>query len=311
MNECLYILSDQEETYLNLIANSSLKETLSLTKQREEATIVLADPPLLAKNMAQFPNLKWAQSTFAGIDTLMAKDLTGKELRKDYQLTNIKGIFGQLISEYVLGYTLSYFRHFNLYRHQQQNQVWEEHGYQSVEGKCMVILGTGSIGQHLSHTATALGFKVIGVNRSGITPTDAKFVECYAIDQLEKAMQKADLVVNALPSTAQTKQILNAQSLSHCNKALLFNIGRGNAVDDDGLLHALEKGWVEHAFLDVFPVEPLPQTSPYWQHKKVTLTPHIAATSFPEQIFGIFAENVQRYFSGQPLINQIDFDRGY
>lgn len=301
----LYILSNQAEAYQALLVNSNLSN-IELTCDASQATIVLADPPLLSKQLDDFPKLQWAQSTFAGIDALVTPSL-----RQDYQLTNVKGIFGQLISEYVLGYSLSYFRHFADYQQQQSGQQWQPHAYQSVAGKTLVILGTGSIGCKLAQTAAALGFACLGVNRSGQAPSNSDFTQCYSIEHIDRALEQADIVVNALPSTQQTRHILNQQHLSHCQDVLLFNIGRGDAVDQQGLLTALEKGWVAHAYLDVFPVEPLPQDSAYWQHPKVTITPHIAATSFPEQVFEIFEQNCQRWLAQQPLLNQVDFALGY
>lgn len=301
----LYILSNQAVAYQALFANSHISN-IELTCDASQATIVLADPPLLSKQLDDFPQLQWAQSTFAGIDALIKPSL-----RQNYQLTNVKGIFGQLISEYVLGYSLSYFRHFADYQQQQSEQVWQPHAYQSVAGKTLVILGSGSIGCKLAQTAAALGFICLGVNRSGQVPSNSHFQQCYSIEQLDCALKQADIVVNALPSTQQTRHILNQPHLSHCQNVLLFNIGRGDAVDEQGLLIALEKGWLAHAYLDVFPVEPLPQGSAYWQHSKVTITPHIAATSFPKQVFEIFEQNCQRWLAQQPLLNQVDFTLGY
>ncbi|OEF29381.1 D-2-hydroxyacid dehydrogenase [Vibrio rumoiensis] len=301
----LYIKSNQAEVYRQLLQQSSLK-TLPITDDKTQATIILADPPLLATQLHEFPKLSWVQSTFTGIDAL-----TEPSLRKDYQLTNVKGIFGQLISEYVLGYSLSYFRHFQQYQQQQQQALWQPHAYQSVANKKMIILGTGSIGAKLAQTASALGFLVIGVNRSGITPKESTFEQCYSIDELDSALSQADIIVNTLPSTQRTRKLINQSHLSHCRDALLFNVGRGDVIDDEGLLVALEHHWVAHAFLDVFAVEPIAATHPYWQHPKVTVTPHIAATSFPEQVFEIFEQNVQRWMNQQPLLNEVNFERGY
>lgn len=301
----LYIASKQTEVYLSLLQQSNLKH-IAITQDKSQANIVLADPPLLAKHLDELTNLKWAQATYAGIDKL-----TKPELRQNYTLTNVKGIFGQLISEYVLGYSLSYFRHLNQYQQLQSNNQWQPIEYQSVIGKKAVILGTGSIGTHVSTSMSFLGFITLGVNSSGTIPQGSAFSQCYSIEELDQALAEADIVINALPSTPQTYHILNAQHLSHCHSALLFNIGRGTAVDEEGLLLALEKGWIAHAYLDVFPVEPLPQESAYWQHPNVSITPHIAANSFPQQVFDIFEQNMQRWQNQQPLLNQVDFSRGY
>lgn len=300
----LYIASKQAKIYRQLLQHSNL-QSLPLTEDKTQATIVLADPPILATQLQDFPKLEWAQSTFAGIDAL-----TEPSLRKDYQLTNVKGIFGQLISEYVLGYSLSYFRHFQQYQQQQQQSLWQPHTYQSVMGKKMIILGTGSIGAKLAQTASVLGFIPIGVNRRGIT-TESTFQYCYAIEKLDEALSQADIIVNTLPSTEQTRNLLNESHLSYCREALLFNVGRGDTIDDESLFIALKNNWIAQAYLDVFPIEPIAKDHPYWQHSKVTVTPHIAAISFPEQVFEIFEQNCQQWINRQPLFNEVNFTRGY
>ncbi|MGF1762574.1 D-2-hydroxyacid dehydrogenase [Aliivibrio kagoshimensis] len=304
MNKLL-ILSNQEQTYLELIAQAKLQD-LEITDDPGQANLVLADPPRLVEHLDSFSNLDWVQSTFAGIDAL-----TDDKLRRDYQLTNIKGIFGQLIAEYVLGYTIGYYRNFEQYRHQQNNKHWEQLPYPTLLGKRMVILGTGSIGSYLANAVRALGIETIGVNRTGIPPMDSPFDVTFHNAELPRALEMADIVVSTLPNTKDTLGLLNKETLSHCEQALLFNVGRGEALDVEGLLHAIRNGSVEHAFLDVFITEPISQQSPFWEHPNITVTPHVAAVSFPEQAFEIFAENYQRWQQGFSLINQIDFEKGY
>ena len=304
MNKLL-ILSNQEHTYLSLIAQAGLNN-LEVTDDPAQANIVLADPPRLVEHLDTLPHLEWVQSTFAGIDAL-----TNEQLRRDYQLTNIKGIFGQLITEYVLGYTISHYRNFAQYRHQQNNKHWEQLPYPTLLGKRMVILGTGSIGSYLAKAVNTLGIQTIGVNRTGIPPMDSPFDVTFHNSELPRALEMADIVVSTLPNTKDTIGLLNKESLSHCKQALLFNVGRGEALDVDGLLFALQNGCIEHAFLDVFIKEPISQQSPFWEHPNITVTPHVAAVSFPEQAFEIFVENYQRWQQGFALVNQIDFEKGY
>lgn len=300
----LCIISRRYELYRQLIENAALPE-LALTDNPAEATLVLADPPLLTGQLEEFSNLHWVQSTYAGIDALIRPGL-----RKDYTLTNIRGLFGQLISEYVLGLLFNHQRHFARYHEQQQQGIWRQHHYNSLAGKTMVILGTGTIGQHLAQSARALGMTIYGVNRSGETPNNS-FARVFPIEQLTGVLPQADIVVSILPATELSNDVLNAESLSHCRDVLLFNVGRGNVVCEPGLIQALESGAVAHAFLDVFKQEPLPATHPFWQHPRITVTPHIAAESFPEQVMEIFKTNYLRYVEGKPLQFQIDFERGY
>lgn len=303
MNKVL-IVSRQHGTYRQLLDQAQLP-ALEITENAEQATIILADPPQIAAHLNAYPALRWLQSTYAGIDAL-----THPGARQDYTLTNIRGHFGQLIAEYVMGYTLDHTRQLNPYRQQQSNTQWQQLPYSSLANRTMVILGTGSIGTHLARVAKAFSLNVIGINRSGHTE-EPSFDQVYPLTQLTEGLALADILVSTLPATTDTDDILNANTLSHCHKALLFNVGRGNAVSEKGLLSAIECGCVTHAFLDVFKHEPLDDKHPFWQHPNVTITPHIAAESFPEQVFEIFEANYQRYIRQQPLMYQIDFDRGY
>ncbi|MCG7584888.1 NAD(P)-dependent oxidoreductase, partial [Photobacterium sp. OFAV2-7] len=126
-----------------------------------------------------------------------------------------------------------------------------------------------------------------------------------------EGLGRADIVVSTLPATPETNDLLGARNLGHCHNALLFNVGRGNTVCEQGLLTAIAKGCIAHAYLDVFKQEPLDKQHAFLQHPNITITPHIAAESFPEQVFEVFEENYRRYIQQQPLMYQVDFTRGY
>ncbi|MDK9739997.1 D-2-hydroxyacid dehydrogenase [Vibrio sp. D404a] len=301
----LYILTEHNETYQQLILQQALPD-LEITENAAEADIVLAAPPVAAERLNEFTKLDWLQSTYAGINALVAP-----HLRQDYTLTNVRGIFGPLIAEYVLGYSISHYRHFQHYHQQQTQKQWQPQLYQSLSGRTMVILGTGSIGSHLAKVAQAFGIRAIGVNRTGIPPRQTSFDNTYHINEAHVALKQADIVVNTLPSTPQTTKLLNSDLLSHCQGALLFNVGRGDTLDDAGLLLALKNRWIAHAFLDVFESEPLPQEHPFWGLPQITITPHIAALSEPRQVIEIFASNYHSWRDGFQLQYQIDFDKGY
>ncbi|MEX3071670.1 D-2-hydroxyacid dehydrogenase [Vibrio alginolyticus] len=301
----IFLLSEHRDTYQTLLTGKNLPD-LSITDKPNEAQIVLADPPLLSQRLDEFSQLEWVQSTFAGVNTLMSPDL-----RRDYTLTNVRGIFGPLIAEYVIGYSIAHYRHFNRYHQQQQDKHWQPHLYSSLQGKTMVILGTGSIGAYVGKAVQAMGLKTIGVNRTGIPTAGGEFGQTFHISELASALKQADIVVNTLPSTPDTHYLLNSETLSHLDQAILINVGRGDILEDKGLLLALKNRWVEHAILDVFEQEPLPENHPFWKLPQITITPHIAATSFPEQVAEIFTENYLRWRDGFSLSHQVDFDKGY
>ncbi len=301
----LYLLTEHNEVYRQKLESLQL-EDLEFTENKDEASILLASPPMAAQCLDAFSNLEWLQSIFAGVDALVKPDM-----RDDYELTNVKGIFGQQIAEYVMGYTIGHYRHFNGYQQQQKQRQWQPHQYQSLNEKVMVILGTGSIGSHLSTVAASFGIQTIGINSTGIPAKSGTFNDTYHINELASALKKADIIVNTLPNTPRTQGILNQQTLSDCHQALLFNVGRGSALVEDDLLHAIESQHIEHAFLDVFSHEPLDENHPFWLHPAITVTPHIAALSFPQQVVDIFAHNYCLWRDGFQLNHRIDFDKGY
>lgn len=299
------IITEYDNEFHTLITQAELPD-LVITDKGCDANILLASPPKIASNLDSFPQVEWIQSMYAGVDAL-----TDSSLNQDYQLTNVKGIFGPQIAEYVLGYTIEHFRHWNLYRQQQAEKVWQPHRYRTISGKQMFIFGTGSIGNHLAKTAKAFGVHTIGINRTGIPPKESAFDEVVHIEQVNSQLSRADIIVSTLPKTAATTGLFNKSLFEHCKDVLFFNVGRGDAVVTEHLLAALDNGSVQHAYLDVFINEPISQQCPYWQHSSVTVTPHIAANSFPELVFEIFKENYLLWRDGFQLNNRIDFDKGY
>ena len=299
------IITESNDEFIEFFEREKLPD-LQITDNNSEANIVLASPPKIAPTLDSFTQLEWVQSAFAGIDALM-----DPALNQDYDLTNVKDIFGPQIAEYVLGYTIEHFRHWNRYKEQQAKKIWQPHDYRTITEKKMLILGTGSIGNYLAKTAAAFGVYTIGINSTGIPPKESAFNEIVHKEQLFSHLKEANIIVSTLPKTPSTTGTFNHDFFSHCHQALFFNVGRGDAVVTDSLLQALKDGSVKHAYLDVFINEPISQQCPYWHHPNVTVTPHIAANSFPEQVFEVFKTNYLLWRDGFQLQNRIDFDKGY
>ncbi|MCG7490717.1 D-2-hydroxyacid dehydrogenase [Vibrio sp. Of14-4] len=300
----VYLLTEHNEKYQSLLEDKQLTD-LEIVTTPCDASILLASPALAVKRLDEFPELEWIQSVYAGVDSIF------KAKTDDFILTNVKGIFGQQISEYIIGYLVQHFRHLPHYHEAQSLSSWQPKSYRTLDGLTMLTLGTGSIASHLAKVAQSFGIKVVGINRSGIPTINSSFDATYHIQELDSILSKADIIVNTLPSTSQTHHILDETSLSHCSSALLFNVGRGDAICEKGLLSALESQSIEHAFLDVFEQEPLDKSNPMWHHPSITITPHIAALSFPDKVIEVFAENYQRWRDGFSLINQVDLTKGY
>ncbi len=308
MEHKLLLLTKNNDKYRELLASCHLPHLTLLGDDPNsilDADIWLAEPPLAAPLIGHAKNLHWMQSTYAGVDPLMKP-----RLRRDYQLTNIKGIFGPLMSEYLFGYLLAHQREHQKYKSQQAEKLWRPGSFKTLQGQHLLLLGTGSIAQHIAKTAKHFSMYVTGINRNA-TPTEG-FDYVDKLENLSRHIAQADATAAILPSTTETQNILNAQTLSLMkHDAVLFNMGRGNVLDLDALYLQLETHPAQHAILDVFNQEPLPHTHPIWSLKNVTITPHIAAPSFPEQVVEIFANNYYKLLNREPLNNQINFERGY
>lgn len=311
MNQLL-ILSPEAAAYQPLLAPYALNLQIHLASSAEslpdnmsEINLVIGDPPLLAPLLERLPKLTWVQSTFAGVNALCQP-----ELRSDYLLTNLKGVFGPLMSEYVFAYILALERGL-LRAHQQQiQQVWQPFPYRSLAGVKIGIAGLGNIGQHLASTAKHFSMYVKGLKTSSaVVP---KVDELYTLPELATFLRDLDYLVITLPATARTYHLFNAAALAQLKpETVLINVGRGSVVDQVALTQSLKAKQLRAAVLDVFAEEPLAATDPLWSLDNVYLTPHQAAVSFPIDVVKIFVHNYQRFQQGQTLDYLIDFQKGY
>lgn len=176
------------------------------------------------------------------------------------------------------------------------------------------IVGYGAIGQAVARRAKAFGMQVQALRRTQqAQQTQADDGTIYATS-LKDLLGSSDHVVLALPLTAASRHLLNAQAFAHCKPGLhLVNVARGALIDQDALRLALDSGQLAAATLDVTEPEPLPDKHWLYSHEKVRLTPHIswAAGDVLAGVRSKFAENLQRYRHGQPLHDLIDLSRGY
>jgi phosphoglycerate dehydrogenase-like enzyme len=284
-----------------------IKACTSADQARDEytnETILFGNPAMIASILPAMPTIDWIQSSWAGVTPLIALD------RRDYVLTGVKDVFGPQISEYVIGYLLAHELKVLRRMDEQHQHHWFTDHSGTLHGKCLGIMGTGSIGQHIAKTASHFGMKVRGLSRSGAQETG--FQEVIPVGQLDEFLEDTDYLVSTLPQTADTENLLDAAALEKLpNHAYFINVGRSNVVDDDALIDALQENQLAGAALDVFDEEPIRKGSLLWDAPNLSITAHIAAVSHPLLIVPIFVENYRRYSDGQQLKYVIDFDAGY
>ena len=301
----LLILAQDGNKYRALIEEAQLDQLEFATQPAADVDIVLGEPSLIKAALESLSALSWAQSIWAGVEPLL-----DPAARRDYILTNARGVFGKLMSEYIVGYLLAHERKMFQRIEAQKNQHWEDSDTGTLRGKIIGLLGVGSIGAEVARTAKFFGMTVRGYT---ISSEASEHVDMYYHgNDLLKFSKGLDYLVNILPNTSETRKLINADLLNSLPPhALLINVGRGSAVDESALTEALNHNRIAGAVLDVFEQEPLPKDHPFWTIPNLRMTFHTAAPSLAEDITKLFIENYRLFNEGKPVKYQVDFERGY
>jgi phosphoglycerate dehydrogenase-like enzyme len=307
------VLTKFPDEYRRLIEAAALPDLALVTASDVEdgltrggdSEVLIGDPTRVVAALPHLPRLRWVQLTWAGVERML-----DPSLRRDYVLTNVRGVFGPLMSEYVFSYLLAHERKIIPRLDAQREGRWDSTLPGTLHGRTLGLVGVGSIGAHLAATAKHFGMTVRGYTRSS---EDSPDVDQYFHGVGKSAFARGlDYLVAVLPNTPGTRRIVDAEMLRELPPhAVVVNAGRGDTLDTEALIHALEQRQLAAAVLDVFEEEPLPEAHPLWRTPGVFITSHTAAPSFPADIVGVFVENYRRYVRGEPLHYQVDFDRGY
>jgi len=266
----------------------------------ESVRVLVGAPQDAVRWVDRCPKLEWIQSTWAGVDVLAS------QISRNVVVTPLKHVFGQAMAEFVMGWILSIERRIIT---RATTSKWDSSPEPGVLGKTMGILGTGCIGQAVAQAAGQFGIRCKGLNSDGRSVPG--FVKCYTARDPE-FFNDLDFVVSVLPKTDHTTHLINSVSLSTLPKgSIIINIGRGNAIDDDALLSALEARYVKVAVLDVFDQEPLPASHPYWRQSNVYITSHTAAPTMTRAVAKAMTSNLSRFIEGKPLVDVYEPTKGY
>ncbi|MCM2477718.1 glyoxylate/hydroxypyruvate reductase A [Rhizobium sp. CG5] len=207
---------------------------------------------------------------------------------------------------YVLHVAFAWLQNDNAYRVAQRDTTWQRPPtkVRSRDAMRVTVLGLGPLGQRVARGLAEANFKAVAWSRSTrVVPG----VETHAgWDALPAAAKNADLVVNLLPLQTETRNILNARLFSGLRSgAYLVNLGRGEHLNEDDLLQALETGTIDCAWLDVFREEPLPAQHPFWLHRKIRITPHMAGVPTAAGTSASIARVIEALKRGLPLPNAL------
>lgn len=274
-----------------------------------EAEVVVGSGRLFGRALVEAaPGLRWVQSTSAGVEHF-CPHLVGT----DVVLTNARGAHPIPIAEHFLAMLLSLTRRLPAFAAQKARRQWHRLELIEVRGKSVLVLGLGNLGREIIAAAHGIGLRVLGYDPYLAVPA-ATVERLYRADELHEGLGQAEIVVSALPLTTETRNFVGPAEFAAMRAgAYFFSLSRGGVVDEQALTGALQSGRLAGAGLDVFQVEPLPQNSPLWDMPNVIITPHVAAASqnTDRRVEVIFLENLERYVSGRPLLNQVEVRRGF
>lgn len=263
--------------------------------------------------LRQSPGLKWVHIHLAGADRQIYQDLMAKGVR----ISTSSGANAQVVATVALAGLMALARKFPLLWAEQQARQWipmlGQRMPRDLPGQTATIVGWGPIGQKLGNLLVALGLKVVVVRQKVVLSSQwqggvAHIRLHIRFDALASALPRADWLILACPLTATTRQLVNADVLAALpTRTHLINVARGEVVDQDALVSALQRGHFGGAFLDVFAHEPLPADSPMWAMPQVMVTPHAAGhlDGNEARVSQMFLDNLRCWTLGQALRNAI------
>jgi glyoxylate/hydroxypyruvate reductase A len=298
----------------------------------EPARVVQADVAVVANpppgSLAQVQGLQFIQSLWAGVDRLLADHTVPVDLPLARM---VDPTMTAAMVQSALWAVTALHRGFFHYAEQQRRAVWHQLDQRRASEVRVLVLGLGTMGAAVATALVAQGYKVTAWRRGGAAPGSVMPVPPVApaavmasgpvpaVVEVRQGPQAwrgplaaADVVINLLPLTPDTRGLFNADVLSRFKpSAALVNFGRGGHVVEADLLAALNAGRLAHAVLDVFATEPLRSDHPFWRHPRVTVLPHVAALTDLGSAAEVVAANLSRLQSGQPLLHLVDRRRGY
>ncbi|WP_416412693.1 glyoxylate/hydroxypyruvate reductase GhrA [Pantoea sp. App145] len=214
------------------------------------------------------------------------------------------------MQEYATWCVLGWFRRFADYQRLQQQAQWQQLDGYTRENFTIGILGAGVLGRSVAQSLVQWGFPVRCWSRS--PKTLAGIQTFHGADQLAAFLDGTQVLIDLLPTTAETTHLIDKKLFACLPQGAFFlNIARGAHVVEDDLLAALNSGQLAAATLDVFQTEPLPADHPLWSHPHVTITPHNAAMTLPQEAMDYIADAILKLEQGQQAPGLVDRQRGY
>ncbi len=257
--------------------------------------------------LRSYPNLKVIFSIGAGIDHLSSDP----ELPEGVPIVRmVEPGLNAGMTEFLVMSVIYHHRFMLDYLAQQRGKAWREIPQVPPEERRVGIMGMGVLGRDAAEKLRAFNFDVAGWSR---TPKEIPGVTSFHGEAgLIPFLERSDILICLLPLTEATTNIVDARILGALPRGAAFiSVGRGPQVAEADLLEALDSGQIGGATLDVFQEEPLPADSPFWDHPRVVVTPHVASMTIAKGACAMVIDNIRRHKAGQSLLHVVDLDRGY
>ena len=264
------------------------------------------DKPYPAGILMATPSLSWIAVGGVGIDHLGMWDTDR------LTVTNGAGVASHSMAWYAIGGMVALAMNFPRFMRAQMRHEWRASSVGQIDGKTVAIIGLGQTGQAVANKAAALGLRVIGAKAR---PRPMEHVDMvHGPEGLHDMLAEADVVVVAVPRTAQTAGLMNRAAFAAMKPgAYLIDVSRGGVVEAVALVEALKSGRLGGAVIDVHDPEPMPADAELWDMDNVIITPHSSSVyeGWELDALDIFADNLKRLRADEPLVNVVDPIRGY
>ena len=257
----------------------------------------------LRKALELLPDLAWIHTASAGFNWVLIPEVVARPIK----LTRTATVLDTPIAEFVIATTLALLKQLPRFMAAQQERRWERSpDMRGLQDATVLVIGAGAIGRASAKRFQAFGARTVGIKRDPVPLPE--FDEVVGPADLHRTLAAADVVVVACPLTPETRHLLGRSEFALMKStAVLVNIARGEVLVEDDLVSALRQKTIAGAALDVFTVEPLPSDSPLWELDNVILTPH--ASYYDPRNLGAavdeFADNLERFMHGEPLLHEI------
>jgi|TARA_B110000438_G_scaffold9326_1_gene9403 phosphoglycerate dehydrogenase-like enzyme len=262
------------------------------------------------KNLKKIaPHMKWIHCTAAGVEHLSPFSWAFDGLI----ITNSSGVHSKKAGEYGLMSILMLQNHMPKIITNQKKKDFVSLFSNPIEGRNIVLVGTGSLGSSMAKLVEPLGANVIGVNKKGKSVEGCSKI--ITIENLDTVLPEADILYLALPETPETKNLIDRKRLDLLKPSCgIVNIGRQSVLDYDTLCEKLNKGEIAGAILDVFSQEPIENDSKLWHTPNLVITPHVSSDdngNYVKMTLDLFVKNLKLFIANKELVNQIDKNLGY